>query len=133
MHISNAALVRQIFEQCTGFSLCNSLPCSGLDQGIVRAGSHTDYDCLVSIYKSFLTKTHLETWARARHFCFNGMGKSKSQIKAGYTFLDFDSGLEVCPGREAHTSFAQGDKWTKIKAETGPIVCNIGDMLSKLL
>lgn len=40
-----------------------------------------------------------------------------------------EDGLEVCPGREAHTSFGVGDQWTPVKARTGEIVCNIGDML----
>ncbi|KAJ4490471.1 hypothetical protein J3R30DRAFT_3277679 [Lentinula aciculospora] len=38
-------------------------------------------------------------------------------------------GLEVCPGREAHTSFALGDEWTAVPAQTGEITVNIGDML----
>lgn len=40
-----------------------------------------------------------------------------------------EDGLEICPGREAHTSFGMGDQWTPVKAQTGEIVCNIGDML----
>ncbi|PWW79697.1 Clavaminate synthase-like protein [Tuber magnatum] len=40
-----------------------------------------------------------------------------------------EDGLEICPGREAHTSFGMGDHWTPVKARTGEIVCNIGDML----
>lgn len=40
-----------------------------------------------------------------------------------------EDGLEVCPGREVHTSFGMGDQWTPVKAKTGDIVCNIGDML----
>ncbi|KAA8893682.1 hypothetical protein FN846DRAFT_787633 [Sphaerosporella brunnea] len=40
-----------------------------------------------------------------------------------------EDGLEVCPGREAHTSFAQGDSWTPVEPITGEIVCNIGDMM----
>lgn len=40
-----------------------------------------------------------------------------------------EDGLEICPGREAHTSFGTGDQWTPVKAKTGEIVCNIGDML----
>lgn len=39
------------------------------------------------------------------------------------------SGLEICPGREAVTEFALGDKWTKVHFEPGAIICNIGDML----
>lgn len=44
------------------------------------------------------------------------------------------SGLEICPGREASTSFAvptdsEGNVWTKVEPAPGEIVCNIGDML----
>ena len=44
---------------------------------------------------------------------------------------DGEDGLEVCPGRESHTSFASGDDFTPLPAVTGPIVVNIGDMLSE--
>ncbi|KAL1888870.1 hypothetical protein Sste5346_009254 [Sporothrix stenoceras] len=39
------------------------------------------------------------------------------------------SGLEICPGREAVTEFALGDTWTRVDPEPGSIVCNIGDLL----
>ncbi|KAI7201653.1 Clavaminate synthase-like protein [Hortaea werneckii] len=39
------------------------------------------------------------------------------------------SGLEICPGREAVTNFGMGDTWTKIDFAPGDIVCNIGDLL----
>ncbi len=39
---------------------------------------------------------------------------------------DGGDGLEVCPGREAHTSFAQADDWTPVPARTGDITVNIG-------
>ncbi|OJJ43903.1 hypothetical protein ASPZODRAFT_135939 [Penicilliopsis zonata CBS 506.65] len=39
------------------------------------------------------------------------------------------SGLEICPGRESVTEFGIGDRWTKVEACTGEIVCNIGDLL----
>ncbi|MCJ1475947.1 hypothetical protein MMC13_004611 [Lambiella insularis] len=39
------------------------------------------------------------------------------------------SGLEICPGREAVTSFGMGDAWTKVEPTSGEIVCNIGDLL----
>ncbi|PBK94680.1 Clavaminate synthase-like protein [Armillaria gallica] len=42
---------------------------------------------------------------------------------------DGGDGLEVCPGREAHTSFAQADDWTPVPARTGDITVNVGDML----
>ncbi|KAH8698971.1 leucoanthocyanidin dioxygenase [Talaromyces proteolyticus] len=40
-----------------------------------------------------------------------------------------EDGLEICPGRESHSSFAMGDVFTPLPAHTGPIVVNIGDML----
>ncbi|KAL7625282.1 hypothetical protein AAE478_004498 [Parahypoxylon ruwenzoriense] len=39
------------------------------------------------------------------------------------------SGLEICPGREAFTEFGLGDTWTKVEPAAGEIVCNIGDLL----
>jgi len=39
------------------------------------------------------------------------------------------SGLEICPGREASTCFALNDTWTKVEPAEGEIVCNIGDLL----
>ncbi|KAL2826775.1 iron/ascorbate family oxidoreductase [Aspergillus pseudoustus] len=42
---------------------------------------------------------------------------------------DGEDGLEICPGRESHSSFARSDVFTAVPAETGPIVVNIGDML----
>ncbi|KAH7033244.1 uncharacterized protein B0I36DRAFT_321031 [Microdochium trichocladiopsis] len=39
------------------------------------------------------------------------------------------SGLEICPGREAFTEFGLGDTWTKVEPVAGEIVCNIGDLL----
>jgi isopenicillin N synthase-like dioxygenase len=44
---------------------------------------------------------------------------------------DGEDGLEICPGRETHSSFASGDVFTPLPAQTGPIVVNIGDMLSE--
>lgn len=40
-----------------------------------------------------------------------------------------EDGLEMCPGRESVTEFARGDSWTPVRAVTGEIVCNIGDLL----
>src|SRR5882757_6269970 len=44
---------------------------------------------------------------------------------------DGEDGLEICPGRESHSTFAIGETFTPLPAKTGPIVVNIGDMLSK--
>ena len=43
---------------------------------------------------------------------------------------DGEDGLEICPGRESYTSYGMGDTFTSLPAKTGPIVVNIGDMLS---
>lgn len=45
---------------------------------------------------------------------------------------DGEDGLEVLPGRETHTSKIGGGDFFPIPAKTGPIVVNIGDMLSML-
>ena len=45
---------------------------------------------------------------------------------------DGEEGLEICPGRENVTSKAIGDNFFSLPAKTGPIVVNLGDMLSKL-
>lgn len=42
---------------------------------------------------------------------------------------DGQDGLEICPGCEVVTEFGIGDGWTKLKARTGEIVCNIDDLL----
>ncbi|KAH8680959.1 iron/ascorbate family oxidoreductase [Xylariales sp. PMI_506] len=42
---------------------------------------------------------------------------------------DGEDGLEICPGRESHSSYAMGDTFFPLAAKTGPIVVNIGDML----
>ncbi|KAH5999054.1 hypothetical protein HBI83_224710 [Parastagonospora nodorum] len=39
------------------------------------------------------------------------------------------SGLEICPGREAVTEHGLDEAWTKVEFEPGLIVCNIGDLL----
>jgi isopenicillin N synthase-like dioxygenase len=44
---------------------------------------------------------------------------------------DGEDGLEICPGRESHSTFAIEESFTPLPAKTGPIVVNIGDMLSK--
>ena len=42
---------------------------------------------------------------------------------------DGQTGLEICPGREAVTEFGAGDEWTPVEPKTGEIICNIGDLL----
>lgn len=41
------------------------------------------------------------------------------------------SGLEICPGREATSTFGENDVWTRIEPEpeSNAIICNIGDLL----
>lgn len=43
---------------------------------------------------------------------------------------DGEDGLEVCPGRQSADSTDRGETFFPVPAETGPIVVNIGDMLS---
>ena len=40
-----------------------------------------------------------------------------------------ETGLEVCPGREATTEYAMGDEWTPCNPQQGAITVNIGDAL----
>jgi isopenicillin N synthase-like dioxygenase len=44
---------------------------------------------------------------------------------------DGEDGLEVWPRRESSDTFAIGSEFTPLPAKTGPIVVNIGDMLSE--
>ncbi|KAE9392773.1 Clavaminate synthase-like protein [Gymnopus androsaceus JB14] len=93
---------------------------------------------------SFFTEAHdlndcLSTLRLLRYHDITGKLADKPEWRAG-AHTDFDvltllfqetdgDGLEVCPGREAHTSFAVGDDWTPVPAKTGEITVNIGDML----
>jgi isopenicillin N synthase-like dioxygenase len=70
-------------------------------------------------------------------------GKAKWNRAGAHTDWDFltllfqlpnQGRLEICPGREAHTSFALGNTWTRVSTpqvqeEDQIIVCNIGVML----
>ena len=40
-----------------------------------------------------------------------------------------ETGLEVCPGREATTEYAMGDEWTPCNPQSGAITVNVGDAL----
>src|ERR1700712_1739557 len=44
---------------------------------------------------------------------------------------DGEDGLEICPGRESQHSYGIGDSFFPLGAKTGPIVVNIGEMLSE--
>lgn len=43
---------------------------------------------------------------------------------------DGEDGLEISPRRESHHPYGIGDTYFPVPAETGPIVVNIGEMLS---
>lgn len=43
---------------------------------------------------------------------------------------DGNDGLEICPGRDNYKSQAVGENFFPLPAKTGPIVVNLGDMLS---
>ncbi|GAW04823.1 Clavaminate synthase-like protein [Lentinula edodes] len=95
---------------------------------------------------SFFSEAHdlsledcLSTMRLLRYHDVTGKVSEMPEWRAG-AHTDFDvltllfqetggDGLEVCPGREAHTSFALGDEWTAVPARTGEITVNIGDML----
>lgn len=90
---------------------------------------------------SFFGEAHdlsdcLSTLRFLRYHDITGESADMPKWRAG-AHTDFDvltllfqetrgDGLEVCPGREAHTSFAMGDEWTAVPAKTGEITVNIG-------
>ncbi|KAL5118331.1 hypothetical protein ACEQ8H_003680 [Pleosporales sp. CAS-2024a] len=65
----------------------------------------------------------------------DGILRHRAGAHADWGFLTLlfqrcgQSGLEICPGREAVTEHGLGDEWTKVDFEPGVIVCNIGDLL----
>lgn len=76
---------------------------------------------LIHYFDSSNIRSEPNTWRAAPHTDFDSM-----------TMLfcrDGDHGLEICPGREAHTDYGFGDQWTPVPSVTGEIVVNIGDML----
>jgi isopenicillin N synthase-like dioxygenase len=85
------------------------------------------------------TKSDCLTQLRLIHYPASedavGTWRAGSHTDIGILTLLFqregEDGLEICPGRDSHSSFAMGDVFTPLPAHTGPIVVNIGDMLSK--
>ncbi|ESX00007.1 hypothetical protein KL918_005286 [Ogataea parapolymorpha] len=94
----------------------------------------------------FFTKAHIissdtaQTTLRLLHYFDTSGKKFDGNFWRAGPHTDFDCltllfqrtgdhGLEVCPGREAHTDFGYSDKWTPVPSKTGDIVINIGDML----
>ncbi|KAJ5401143.1 Oxoglutarate/iron-dependent dioxygenase [Penicillium sp. CMV-2018d] len=87
-----------------------------------------------------ISRPNSQTTMRLLHyFALSEVSDSKVYHRAGahadWDFLtllfqrDGQDGLEICPSRELVTEFGIGDEWTKVKARTGEIVCNIGDLL----
>ena len=58
-------------------------------------------------------------------------GYFRAGAHADWSFLTLlfqrpgQSGLEICPGRDAFTEFGLGDEWTKVEPAAGEIVCNM--------
>ncbi|CAI7668522.1 unnamed protein product [Penicillium viridicatum] len=87
-----------------------------------------------------ISRPNSQTAMRLLHyFALSEVSDGKLYHRAGahadWDFLtllfhrDGQDGLEICPGRKLVTEFGTGDEWTKVKARTGEIVCNIGDLL----
>lgn len=90
-----------------------------------------------------VTKEDSQTVARLLHYFAAPEASNDGQVhhRAGaHTDWDFitllfqkagQSGLEICPGREATSTFGQGDVWTRVEpdADSNAIICNIGDLL----
>ncbi|RAQ51222.1 leucoanthocyanidin dioxygenase [Aspergillus flavus] len=99
----------------------------------VALGFPSDYFCVAND----VTKPDCLTQLRLIHYPPSedaaGTWRAGSHTDIGCLTLlfqrDGEDGLEICPGRESHTSFAVGDVFTPLPATTGHIVVNIGDML----
>jgi isopenicillin N synthase-like dioxygenase len=89
-----------------------------------RANDPTQLDCLSQlrlIHYPASNNTPAGSWRAGSHTDIGLLTLLFQQDKQG--------GLEVCPGRQSHSSFATSDKFTPIPAKMGSIVANIGDML----
>ncbi len=65
-----------------------------------------------------------DTWRAGAHTDFGALTLLFQQ--------DGGDGLEICPGRESHMSRAKdGMPFFPVRASSGPIIVNIGDMLSE--
>lgn len=88
-----------------------------------------------------ISRPNIQTVLRALHYFAvdptvpTPDGYCRAGAHADWDFLTLlfqrpgQSGLEICPGREAFTAFGLGDTWTKVEPAAGEIVCNIGDLL----
>lgn len=114
--------------------------CSGISNKVlscfaIALGFPEDY----FLVANDVTKADCLTQLRLIHYPASenaeGTWRAGSHTDIGCLTLLFqregEDGLEICPGRETHTSLATGDTFTPLPAHTGPIVVNIGDMLSE--
>lgn len=112
---------------------CKAISDQVLECFALALGFHKDFfrDANNPLEKDCLTQLRLIHYPASENAA--GTWRAGSHTDIGLVTLlfqrDNEDGLELCPGRESFTSFGQGDKWTPLPAETGPIVCNIGDML----
>ncbi len=84
-----------------------------------------------------LSRPNFQTVLRALHYFAldpavpTPEGYYRAGAHADWSFLTLlfqragQSGLEICPGREAFTEFGLGDEWTKVEPADGEIVCNM--------
>ncbi len=84
-----------------------------------------------------ITRPNIQSVLRALHYFAldptvpTPPGYYRAGAHADWSFLTLlfqrpgQSGLEICPGREAVTDFGKGDAWTKIEPVAGDIVCNM--------
>lgn len=100
----------------------------------------------LGLEEDFFTKNHdvsrqdcQQTFRLMHYFGVEGKLFPPGHPRAG-SHCDFETitllfargaGLEVCPGREAVSEFAQGDEWTECPAIPGAITVNIGDALMR--
>lgn len=84
-----------------------------------------------------ISRPNIQTVLRALHYFAvdptvpTPEGYCRAGAHADWDFLTLlfqrpgQSGLEICPGREAFTAFGLGDTWTKVEPAAGEIVCNM--------
>lgn len=105
------------------------LSCFADKLGFARNFFSVAHDPAASTYQSTLRLLH--------YFAVDGRYNVDKTLWRAGAHTDFDcltllfqrtgqDGLQVCPGKEALSH-----EWTPVKAETGLITCNIGDMLMR--
>lgn len=87
-----------------------------------RAGAHTDWDLLTLLFQK-------EGQSGLEVGIFSNVSHSFLAPVSNPWLLTYLPIYQICPGREASTSFAHSDTWTKVTPSQNAIICNIGDLL----